>query len=219
MITIKQQVEVETLFFITLAALAGFFFVYKNNQNFKQQFNVTVPILASNVNQNTVASPIPLKPKVESASQVSSDGSKKLIMQTTTNTDNTKAYLFSVLDTNSSVEKIIYAQTVDNTSSFFLPFNAFSPDNKYFFIQQNKQDTKEYLAFQTSGAPFADGQLMFDISTIFTSKITTYTIDQVTGWASETLLVVNTTNTDGSKGPSFWVEVPSKAVIQLSTQF
>ncbi|HEX8965707.1 MAG TPA: hypothetical protein VF820_04725 [Patescibacteria group bacterium] len=218
MISIRQQVELETVFFITLAALAGFYFVLKNNQNFNQQFRVTTPIIA-NENSTNVVSPVPLTPKVDIVSQLSPDGNKKVIMQTTTNKDASKTYEFSIVDMQTNVEKTIFTQTVDTNSSFSIPFNTFSPDDKYFFIQETKSEEQEYMVFETSGNAFNNGQNFLDVTSILTSKITAYTIDQVTGWASETLLIANTKKSDGSQGPSYWLDVPSKAVIPLATEF
>ncbi len=218
MVTIRQQVELETIFFITLAALVGFYFVFKNNQNFEKQFRVATPILAQN-NDTKIVSPVPLTPKVDVTSQFSPDGNKKLIMQTTTNKDSSKTYEFSIADMQTNVQKTIFTQTVDSTLTFSIPFNTFSPDDKYFFVVENKPEEQDYMVFQSSGEAFGNGQNLLDATSIFTEKISSFTINQITGWASETLLIVETKKSDGTNGPSYWLDIPSKAVIPLATEF
>jgi len=217
--TIRHQIEVEGITFVLIAAFFSAFLVFKNNQNFQKKFFVASPIIAGNaagLTPQTIVSP---SPTVERQSQISPDGAKNVIMQITTNNNDTKTYAFFMQNTSDNSQKLIFTNTLPTSSSMSLPFNTFSPDNKYFFIQQNTSDGGKVFAFLTSGDSFANGQLYDDITNIFSKKITQYTFDRATGWASETLIIVNTKNQDGSKGPSFWVELPSTAVIQLASQF
>lgn len=212
MITVRRQIELETFFLIAVAAGISIFFVtYKNN--YRPQLSV-----ASGIPSVPIAAEV-ISPKITIYSQISPDGAKKVVMKVTENSDNTNTYDFSTADENSANEQHIFTKTLDSLSNMSIPFNAWSPDDKYFFIQENTGENKSIFAFKGTGEGFSDTEVYFDVTNLFKDRITENSFDEATGWASETLIIINTKKPDNSKGPSYWFEIPSKAVIQLSTEF
>lgn len=97
---------------------------------------------------------------------------------------------------------------------FKIPFNTWSPDLFYFFLETEN----EYYVFQSSGELFPSGEQYVTVKSLFEENSGNYTIDEVTGWADNTLLVLNTHSDSGEK-VSFWFDVPSRSFIQLGNYF
>ena len=198
------------------AAVLGF--IVSLYVNTPQSFTVFARI------PNTQTPPVsptisPAKPRT--VSQTSSDGKKKIIMAEIQNADTTKTYYISVADSADIHASTVFTKTLDATKTMTLPYNAWSPDNQYFFLQEQTTTgivTRVFVLHNT-GKPFASGETHLDAVEAFTNRNTGYTFSQATGWASETLIIINTTTSENKKGPSFWFEVPSTAIIQLSTEF
>ena len=212
MISLKHQIELEAIFLVMIVAVASISFVmYKNN--YRPQFNVSLntPVVS------VVADVPPSKATI--SSQISPDGTKKVIMKVTQNTDNTKTYDFSVVDVNSSSEQHIFTQILDSLGSMTIPFNTWSPDDQYFFIQQNTKSNKSVFVFKATGTQFAGGEIYLDVTDSFKKANTENNFSEATGWASESLIIINTLKQNSTKGSSYWLEVPSRAIIQLSTEF
>lgn len=208
--TTAHKIELESVFLISIVAAASLFFVVQKNT----QFN------ASAVSIDSPLAGAPTKePEQSISSQISPDGEKKVIMETTSNEDNTKTYNISVSDGSGANENLIFSKILDAASSIAIPFNTFSSDNKYFFIQENANNNISIFVFHTSGEPFSDTEKYLEGVSLFKDRNTGYNFSEATGWASESLIIMNTTGEDGAKGPSYWLEIPSKAVIQLSTEF
>lgn len=205
--TTLRKIELESIFLISVVAAASLFFVVqRNNQGL---FNVS-----------TISSPLPTPaPEQNIFSQISPDGTKKVAMKVTQNPDNTSTYDFSTADENGANEQSVFTKTHDSSRSMTIPLNTFSPDNKYFFIQENAGDSKSIFAFQATGESFSDTEEYFDVTDLFRKKDTGSNFNEATGWASESLIIINTTKADGKKGPSYWFEIPSRAVIHLATEF
>ena len=72
---------------------------------------------------------------------------------------------------------------------------------------------------RADGEPLMSGNQTFDAKALFDARNTGNNYQEATGWASETLVIINTVRQNGEKGPSYWLEVPSGAIIPLSTQF
>lgn len=220
--TIIRQLELETITFIVIiAGLASSYFVWIYYQD-KRPLHITVPISNNIPFSQKIITPAMVTPSespvlgIATASQISPDGTKNLIMKTTHNNNTTQTYEFKTSDISGSNEKQIYTATVNNNESMSIPFNAWSPDDKYVFIIKDGNDA---LVFSASGGPIAIGQTYIDVTGVFGEKIQQYAYSQTTGWASPTLLIINTTKIDNTQGSSYWFEVPGKAVIQLSAQF
>lgn len=208
--TALRKVELESIFLISIVAAASLFFVVQRNN----QFNV--PVVS--VNSPLAANPTPA-PEQNIFSQISPDGTKQVIMQITDNKDDTQTYSFYTADGSGINEQFIFDKTLDMAKYMTIPFNTWSSNNQYFFIQENARERKSIFAFKASGEEFSEGEKYFDVTDLFRKKDTGNNFKEATGWASESLIIINTTKEDNTKGPSYWFEVPSKAVIQLSTEF
>jgi len=211
MTTLKRKIEIEAIFLIGIAVIVGIFFAVYGS-NYKQQFSVPLKTHQMPIVKTTLA-------KVTVSSQISPDGTKEVVMKITQNPDNTKTYNFSVVDVGSSIETHIFTWISDPLKSMLIPFNTWSSDNQYFFVEQSTAGTKSVFVFKANGSPFTNGANYLDVTDLFVKANTGNNFDEATGWASGTLIIINTVNTDGTKGPSYWFEVPSQAVIQLSTEF
>lgn len=207
-----RRLEVEAFFLILIAIAAGLtFFLYRDGFPFK--FNVAASLPSVQMPSEVVA------PKVTETSQISPDGEKFVIMTATENSDGITAYQISTENADGTNKIQVYTQNLDSTRNMSVPYNTWSPDDKYFFVQENFGKDKRILVFQATGEPFSQEEPYLDAASIFKAKETGNIFDEATGWASETLIIINTVKKDGSKGYSYWFEVPSKAVIQLSTDF
>lgn len=204
--TVRHAIEIDTILLMALAAVISGVFVWNNHRN-------SLPVLLENTSQIVI--PIPVAPKVEKASQVSPDGSKNLIMTVTEGKDGFSTYSFATADSGGANRVEIYSITAQASEKYSLPFNAWSPDNKYLFIYKN--DTNA-LVFRADGDPIVSAEQYIDLESVFKSRNSTNMLKQATGWADPSLVVFNTTDKNGQKA-SFWLEVPSKAIIPLSTQF
>ena len=207
--TRRQQIKLATVSFIIIAIFLSSYFVWRSNQNFQNESRASTPpkIIVPSVN--------PIL-KIETASQISPDGTKNLKMKKIPDSDGSYAYVFTVTDGSGANEYALYTAKVQNPENLSIPFNTWSPDNKYLFIQKNENGA---LVFKANGEPIISGKTYYDVGEIFTDKIKNVSPSLVTGWASPTLLIVNTVKEDNIKGPSYWFEVPSKAIMQLSSQF
>lgn len=215
MTTKTYKIELETVSLLLLGAIIAIFFTLSKN-NFKPNFETFTAV------SSLVQPPIPTiapAPKTSVISQVSSDGTKKLIMKMLVNKDYSQTYTFYSSNADSSNQQFIFQQTVAPTESISIPFNTWSPDNNYFFILKNSPEKNEALVFNSSGKPFSTTESYYNATDIFNARNTGYVFNEATGWASETLIIINTKTKDGAKGASFWFEVPTKAIIQLSTEF
>ncbi|MBI2430848.1 MAG: hypothetical protein HYV39_02435 [Candidatus Levybacteria bacterium] len=214
--TIRHILELETISFLFLTAVLSSLFVWQSNRNLQEWFYASLPYVTSNKTE-TVITPVANRvAKIDTASQISPDGVKLLTMKKTHNTDGTFSYVFTTSDGSGTNEKQIYTKKVTEPESMAVPFNAWSPDDKYVFIQKNGNNA---LVFKATGEEIAGGELYFDVEEAFVQKGIKNRIDKVTGWASPTLVIVNTVTPEDEKGPSYWFEVPSKAIIPLASQF
>lgn len=214
--TTRHQRDIEIVSFIVFAAFIGMFFVWREYQKTQQQLHINVPVITNNNIQAAVIPTTSPTSTVENASQISSDGTKKLHIKTSYNTNGTQTYVFSTIDISTNHETSLYTTTASESERMSIPFNTWSPDNKYLFILKNDTDA---MVFNASGEPFANDEAFLSITDLFKNKSTGNTIREVTGWGANSLIIVNTLKPNNEIGPSYWFEVPSKAVIQLSTLF
>lgn len=240
--TTRHAIELDSVFLLAVSAVAGSVFAlyFNHKPNIKSSISLpvmqnsqgptSIPASASTIVSNSTSTvtstpaatplPTPITSKnAEKFSQISPDGAKILTMTVTRNKDDSKTYAFATSDSASTNQQSIYSKTLLGTGNMSIPFNTWSPDNNYVFLQQNGATTSGAIVMKADGQPLVEGEQFFDVISLFTAKNTGNSYQETTGWASETLLIVNTKQQDGSKGPSYWFEVPSKAIIQLSTQF
>lgn len=207
-----RRLDVEAFLLLLMAATVGLIFVVYRN-GFPLKFNVVASLPSVQAPAEVVA------PKISEASQISPDGEKKVLMRTTENNDNTAVYEFFTTDGDGTNKQLIFSQTLTSPSNMSVPYNTWSPDDKYFFIQENAGINTKIMVFKATGEAFSETEKYLDPTEIFRKQNTGNNFDEATGWASETLIIINTKKTNGEKGFSYWFEVPSKAIIQLSTDF
>jgi|SRR5579872_2938919 len=219
--TTRSIVEIDIASFF-MAALVGIIVGMYFNHKPNNKLYLSLPVAKIQQNPNSTLSPIPTvtpTPKIETFTQISPNGAKTLTMSIKANKNASKTYTFTTSDSTNTNPQLIYSTTLSSKEGMSIPFNTWSSDNTYVFLEYNKASGNEALVFKADGGELVAGQNYFNVTELFTAKNTGNTYHETTGWASDTLLIVNTTNKDGSKGPSYWFEVPSKAIIQLSTQF
>src|SRR6185369_13471159 len=140
------------------------------------------------------APPVAVADSPVSTTVDSPDGKKKLTVKEEKGKE-TKTYTFSVLDVSTNVSKVVFAKTVPTNTTLSIPFNAFSPDDKYVFL-------KDVSGGETTYFVPLEGETL-DILNMFAEKHPEYKVTDVTGWGGMTLIVVNTDKKDGGQGPSF----------------
>ena len=146
----------------------------------------------------------------------SPDGEMNLIMRATANNSEI-TYTFSVEDKDKKGKKTIFTKSLSQEFSMSLPPNSWSPDNKYVFIKQTSpQSFSDYFVFKADGEPFAGGEEYISVVPAFNSKVTNYTLSEVTGWDSPSLLHIFTDNGNNEQGPSYWFGIPGGWTSQLS---
>jgi hypothetical protein len=222
--TVRHQIELDGASFLVAGAIFGIFFAVYLNRIPKMRSSFAIPVVqdtpSPTPSPTLSPSPVPLFiPATETSSQVSPDGTKKLTMTITTTRNGNKTYAFTASDADNTNQNLIYSVSLPPTESMTIPYNTWSPDNAYVFLAQSTQAGGSALVMRANGQTLSDGQQFDNVTELFTARNTGNTYQETTGWASETLLIINTKNPDGSKGPSYWFEVPSKAIIQLSTVF
>ena len=210
----RYSLALKTIY-LSIAAAAISLFLVISMKNQQSQPSV---VSATPINTDTVTPTTTLEPEVV-MSQISSDGTKKLNMKTTDNENNSKTYTFSTSDGSGANEQIIFSKTLDFKRTMSIPYNTWSPDNKYFFIQEHGEEGDSVMVFNASGELFANQEKYLDLTGLFKQSGNKNNFSVATGWAAQNLVIFNTTTQENTKGPSFWFEVPSRAIIQLSTQF
>jgi hypothetical protein len=169
------------------------------------------------VSQSQQPQPVPQAeiPPVE-ASQLTSvnspDGTQTLSMKTSKK-NGMMTYSFTIGG------REIFADTVDPSISFSIPGNTFSPDNKYVFLKETGNAGSSFFALTGSADSSTQNDQTANITSLFAAKFPNLKIEDATGWGGINLIVFNTLNSDGSRGPSFWFEMPSHAIIQLANHF
>lgn len=164
----------------------------------------------------------PLK-LIQETSQISPDGQKQLIM-----TVNDSKYTLAVEVLGPEEEradpKDIYTGTVSPNEELRIPFNTWSPDNQFFFIEKTTSDRTDFLLFTVSGEPISGEEIADDpfvnITSLYAKNDYVNSLANVTGWAAKSFLLVQTLNSDsGESTPSMWFDVYNLKFIQLSSIF
>ena len=148
----------------------------------------------------------------------SPDGSQTLTLERKENNGEVTYLLFTSLKSDPN-KQLIYKQQIDGYKNLEIPFNTWSPDNKYLFIKEKSPTIDNYYVFQSNGSLFTNNQSYLSIQELFNKSIQNYNIEEVTGWADPLLLIVNTKSTETNDKVSFWFDVTSQSFIQLGTYF
>jgi len=207
MITVRQSVEI---FFIILlgTALAFFVTIQRNNTSGRSLFSrASVPIA-----QIPAPTEVPAGP--QQFIMDSPEGSKTLTLE-----KKGSVYTLFTSDKSSDQKISVFQKDEPGSQSLEIPFNTWSTDNKYVFLKEITPDINNYLVFQASGTLFTNDKASISVQEVFKEKVPNYIIEDVTGWAGNTSLIVNAKSIEGDKKVSFWFEVPSQSFIPLGTYF
>lgn len=239
---LKKHLELEAIIFILAGAAAGYFLLVHQTSIVKQtlvQSMQTQPQMQSQpaTATNPTATPVPTitpiptltvqaatvspkptvvtnNPTVATTSQISSDGTKTVVVTTTQNKNGNQTYLVSINN-----GPTVYSETLPAGSSITIPLNTWSVDNTYFFLQKNSESQTQIMVFNGSGQPFANGQAYLDLTGVFGKDEPNADFWEASGWAADNLIIILTKNPDGSEGTSYWFGVPDESVTPLATQF
>jgi len=207
----QESAKRHAVFFVAIILVGIFAVIYFAKTHTEQNLSMAITAIP------TSPTPIPtLAPIQENNSVNSPDGTKKLTLISET-LNNTTHYSLLVVDIQSGSQQVVWTSTENVDTKITVPLNAWSPDNKYFFLLNTQQNIPHPMIFNATGAAFSGGEIYLDAFSLFASKQSTYSITNATGWASNTLIYIQTSNTStNAKGPTFWFEVPSKNFIQLA---
>ena len=193
------------------------FYSFNKNSDTQTISPIPTPIESGSTKNPDVVNIESSEPAFENFEVHSPDGNMNLIMEKTTSGENTM-FSFKVEEIETGTKKTVFSKTVLAGTSIQISPNAWSPDNKLFFIKEVSVGSANYFVFKAGGEPFVNGEDYIEVLPAFVNKNTGYTLADVTGWDSETLLHVFSKKEDESRGPSFWFEIPSKAIIQLASK-
>ena len=212
--SIISVLEVDSLIFFGIVIIIAVGIAVWENYKPHYQHISTLPTIQKVL-------PLTVVPKhgVETVVWDSPDGNRELEMQVSYQKDGSKTYTFNNKDLTSKNKNLVFYITVDRATIMQIPFNSWSPDNGYIFVVRVKNGATEYLVAKSSGELFAPDTQFLNVSELFTREQTGYSLHEVTGWASPTLLIITTQKNNNEAGPSYWFDVSSQTFIQLATQF
>ena len=128
-----------------------------------------------------------------------------------------QTFFISLDAAKESVE--IYLHESNPSYQVLIPYNTFSPDNKYIFLKIDDPERPQYIVLRTDGKNIRGEEKLVEITSLFYEKYDEFVITDVTGWGAYSLIVVNTNYKDGKIGPSFWFDLSNFGFIQLSNRF
>lgn len=165
-----------------------------------------------NLNKSVVLSvepPITSQPVLEPVklSQVSPDGTHTVSLSTISG-------ITEILVN----DEVVIRRPVESGLDLLIPFNTWSPDDKYFFLHEKRLDSDEYLVMMKNGKYFADESPSLKVKELFAIVHPETTIVDVTGWAAPTLLIINAKNSSETN-MSYWFDVTTHKFIRLSNYF
>lgn len=150
---------------------------------------------------------------------ISPDGKYTLTMDTKeVGSDNIEQKFYISSDT---MVEIVELNTDDLLKGgiITIPFNTFSPDNKFIFLMQTVSEKAEYFVLRTDGEKILGDKYAFRLIEPFNKRYPDLKVTDVTGWGGLNLIVVNTDQIEGGTGPSFWFDLSNFSFIRLSHRF
>lgn len=182
------------------------------------QKQTPIEVQAENGQEDQISPAVtPRAPRVQEQKVNSSKADKRLILRTTTIPEGGAQYSFMITDSTGNGAWTLFSKKLPAGASMALPFNTWDPTDTYVFLEEITGGVSNYYVLRTNGKPFPDGELFIDVGAVWGAKKPGYTIRKATGWASGTLLIIYTSKDDGSRGPAFWFEIPSTAILQLAS--
>lgn len=236
MMLLRKNIELEVIFFVLVGAAVGYLVLLHQQRTTTptliQGIQQTAPIAAvSNPTPTVTPMPTPTnaplptnvpspKPSIQfnsavtSISQDSSDGTNTVTVTSSANANGNQTYSVSINN-----GPAIFSKTLTSGNSISIPYNTWSPDNNYFFLQENSGNQTQVMVFNGNGQPFSNGGEYLDLTSVFAQDVSPTAFLKATGWASNNLIIIETQNADGSEGTSYWFGVPDESVTPLATQF
>lgn len=149
--------------------------------------------------------------KLKETSVHSSNADKQLILRTTRKSDGMTEYSYIVADISGANERVLFEKTLPAGSVMSLSDNSWDPTDTYVFIGEKIGEVQNYYVMKSTGGS------LIDVGAVWKEKKVPLTIRTATGWASGTLLIIYTSKDDGTRGPAYWFEIPSTAILQLAS--
>lgn len=109
----------------------------------------------------------------------------------------------------------ILSKTLSPTTAVSVPFNVFSPDNKFIFLKEEDEWGAKYFSLPTTQGSETEPTVF---SELFKQNYPNLIIEDVTGWGGMTLIVINARDEDDSR-LSFWYDVTNGRFTALSNRF
>ncbi|SRR5258708_33305241 len=138
----------------------------------------------------------------EITSQESPDGKEILTIRKLTNAGNTTY-------TVSSSSGIDFTKQLPKNITMSIPFNTWSTDGKTVFVKEDLGSTVNWYVYPEN----------INVTDYFNQKLPNYKLTEITGWAADNLLILNTNKADGTEGFSYWFDTGSHNFVQLSQRF
>ncbi|EKD42956.1 MAG: hypothetical protein ACD_72C00522G0001, partial [uncultured bacterium] len=110
-----------------------------------------------------------------------SDGSLKLVGERVITGERAR-YSFKIFDSQKNSSLLLFDTVADPGQTFVIPFNSWSSDNKYLFIQKNDLNGKDYYVFKADGGLFDDGKKFLEVGEYWKQSKNMDVIDHVSGW-------------------------------------
>jgi|SRR5581483_904619 len=175
------------IFLVVAFAGVGFWLLSFNKNKFEARESVNLPTKVQAIDE-------------EMSNQVtSSDGKAVLTVKSKKQEDET-LYSFYIDDERLALTKLTAGKMI-------APFNAWSINDKNFFLKEEVSDLTYYY-LEPEGV---------NISERFYEKFPNYKLQEVTGWAAANLLLINAT--DGKNDISYWFDINNFNFTRLSNRF
>lgn len=219
--TKTHKIELESFIVVLVAAAigAGVGYVVLSQPFHTQVKALPIAQVQDDEDDSLAPSPTVSLPEPKITSQISPDGLKLLTMTQSANYDTTKSYSFVASDADGGNKQEIYTASSSGKDGMSIPFNAWSPDDRFVFVNRIDAAGTSAIIMRADGSSLTSSSQVFDAKAMFEARGMGDIYKEATGWASETLVIINTVRENGDKGSSYWLEVPSGAIIPLSVQF
>jgi hypothetical protein len=149
----------------------------------------------------------------------SPDGKMTLLMETKKTSENNFNQTLFITTTENKAPLNIYSKDSSNKEFVSIPFNTFSPDNKFIFLKLEIPDELNYFVLRTDGKDINKDGHTIEIVKPFNAKYPGLKVTDVTGWGGRNLIVINTDTSEGKIGASYWFDLSNFSFIRLSTRF
>lgn len=173
----------------------------------------------SPVPRSFAANPTPTPTEVSKESILSPDGKFTLTLASVKKANGQIGQTFSITNEKDKTTTKIFSKDSSQENRIFIPFNTFSPNDNFIFLEYPDSGTKKHLVLRTDGKEIAKGKQSVEVEERFYEKYPDFVITEVTGWGGYSLIVVNTNFKDGKTGPSWWFDLSNLGFIRLSTRF